>query len=92
MSTTAECAYIAGHRQGFDPECYWCWQATGQQPSQLTRAVRKQKPPAAPYWLVALSNNVLDWMYGRPVPIVEEDGQLRYIRPGDPKGRTCNAR
>lgn len=22
--TTPQCAYIGGHRDGYDPECWWC--------------------------------------------------------------------
>jgi len=92
VSTRPECSYIAGHRDGFDPDCWWCWDLTGQQPSRLTSAVRTSKPAGAPAWLVGLSNWALDYMYGVPVPIVEEDGRLHYVRPADPKRRSCNAR
>lgn len=91
MSTTPECSYIGGHREGFDPQCYWCWEHTGQQPSRMVYANRR-KPAGAPSWLVALANSALDCMYGKPVPIVEEDGRLHYVRPADPKRRSCNAR
>lgn len=27
MSTTPQCAYIAGHKPGYDDECAWCYRA-----------------------------------------------------------------